>query len=391
MKKVLASLVVIVLLSTANLSVAATYYLSPTGHDSGPGTDGKPWRTFKYAESRLAAGDTVLVRGGTYANGCVIDVPSTTWQAYATEEPVIDGEKIRPGKDCAPLITILASGVKWDGIDIIRSTGYNMHVRGQNYGTHLTGISILNSNISDLCHQNLVVTATDGILIAGCEFAGGNHTLKDGKGVGASVTIAFSERPVFRGNMVREAGREGLIMDRSSSDGLVEYNQIYGNRVTQLYLCNSVRMTVRNNWIQGWVDPANIWIGRANAGTGIMIASELQWGTMPNQDHEIYNNYVEGCRFNLALGTEAGSTPVTGCKIHHNTLANAQPYGDRTEHSGIYVGAHVGDGHEIAHNIIIQHQPSAILYSNGVTWDYNLWTTPPPVGAVGEHDPLYMG
>lgn len=46
----------------------ATYYLATTGTDGGgiAGDINNPFRTFSYAGTRLAAGDTLIVRGGTY-------------------------------------------------------------------------------------------------------------------------------------------------------------------------------------------------------------------------------------------------------------------------------------------------------------------------------------
>ena len=45
---------------------AATYYVATTGSDSNPGASSSPWRTVRYAVSKMVAGDTTYVRGGTY-------------------------------------------------------------------------------------------------------------------------------------------------------------------------------------------------------------------------------------------------------------------------------------------------------------------------------------
>src|SRR5215470_13078561 len=45
----------------------ATYYLSPSGSNSNPGTSsGSPWQTFAFAIPRLQPGDTLVLRDGTY-------------------------------------------------------------------------------------------------------------------------------------------------------------------------------------------------------------------------------------------------------------------------------------------------------------------------------------
>jgi parallel beta-helix repeat protein len=45
----------------------STYYVSPDGSDTAAGTEGAPFRTIQKAASLVDAGDTVVVRAGTYA------------------------------------------------------------------------------------------------------------------------------------------------------------------------------------------------------------------------------------------------------------------------------------------------------------------------------------
>jgi len=46
---------------------AATYYVSSTGNDTSPGSSSAPWRTLQHAAENVSAGDTVMIRRGTYA------------------------------------------------------------------------------------------------------------------------------------------------------------------------------------------------------------------------------------------------------------------------------------------------------------------------------------
>jgi hypothetical protein len=50
---------------------AATYYVSTSGSNSNSGTSSSPWRTVAYAASKMVAGDTTYVRGGTYYEGTI--------------------------------------------------------------------------------------------------------------------------------------------------------------------------------------------------------------------------------------------------------------------------------------------------------------------------------
>jgi parallel beta-helix repeat protein len=74
---------------------AGTYYVSPSGNDSNPGTLDSPWRTLQKAADTLVAGDTVYVRDGIYAR---VDLKHSgspgkyiTFQAYPGEHPILNG------------------------------------------------------------------------------------------------------------------------------------------------------------------------------------------------------------------------------------------------------------------------------------------------------------
>jgi len=47
-------------------AASETFYVSPAGDDANPGTETAPWQTIGRANGTLVAGDTVLIRGGTY-------------------------------------------------------------------------------------------------------------------------------------------------------------------------------------------------------------------------------------------------------------------------------------------------------------------------------------
>jgi uncharacterized protein YjdB len=54
-----------------------SYYVSPTGSDSNPGTIAAPWLTIQHAASTVAAGSTVYVEAGTYVESINVTVSGT--------------------------------------------------------------------------------------------------------------------------------------------------------------------------------------------------------------------------------------------------------------------------------------------------------------------------
>lgn len=91
--------VLLILLGTVTAE-GATYYVSTTGSDSNPGTSASPWRNpQKCAASPIRAGDTCIVRNGTYTdsrgNGIVVYVSASSAAGTASQPITIKSENPR--------------------------------------------------------------------------------------------------------------------------------------------------------------------------------------------------------------------------------------------------------------------------------------------------------
>lgn len=75
-------------------STGSTYYVSTAGSDSNAGTQAAPWRTVQKALNTLTAGQTVVIRGGTYAQNLTMTRAGTatapiTIRNYPGERPIL--------------------------------------------------------------------------------------------------------------------------------------------------------------------------------------------------------------------------------------------------------------------------------------------------------------
>ena len=83
-----------VLLLTASIGSAATWYVALDGDDVNPGTQALPFLTIQTAVDEASVGDTILVEGGlgTYAGDITIDKDRLTLRAVDEGlKPVITG------------------------------------------------------------------------------------------------------------------------------------------------------------------------------------------------------------------------------------------------------------------------------------------------------------
>lgn len=166
------------------LPVAAqgvTRYVAPDGDDGNPGTELLPWKTINHAAQTLVAGDTVLIKAGTYEEQ-VVPLNSgspghaITYAAYSGDEVVIDGQNITlPGT--------------WGGL---------FEVAGKSYIT-VSSLIVQNAGPEDN-HAGILIDGCSWITIEGCRTY---NTVSSGIGVWGSSDITLT------GNEIEAACNDG--------------------------------------------------------------------------------------------------------------------------------------------------------------------------------------
>ena len=79
------------------LSVGSTYYVSPTGNDSNPGSEALPFRTVGRAAALVQPGSTVYIKAGTYREQVTASASGATnnyitFRNYGSDQVIVDGE-----------------------------------------------------------------------------------------------------------------------------------------------------------------------------------------------------------------------------------------------------------------------------------------------------------
>jgi uncharacterized repeat protein (TIGR02059 family) len=135
MKKSLILLFLLFLFGSLTIS-AATYYVSPSGSDSNPGTIGQPFFTLNKAWSVVSAGDIIYMRGGTYRynnTGSSLTGKSGTSGnlisilAYPGEKPIINYDNVTFTSQLVGISLQNDSYIYFKGI---RVTGINQPAAG---------------------------------------------------------------------------------------------------------------------------------------------------------------------------------------------------------------------------------------------------------------------
>ncbi len=205
-----------------------TWYVAPTGNDANPGTITQPFFTVNKAASAAVAGDTIYLRGGTYAyNATQTLSKSGTAQgvykiwAYPGERPVLDfSTQARSTSSRGFNIT----GAYWHlkGLEITRAGDNGIKCDGGNntfenlvlHHNDDTGLQIGNSTTPSAAANNLVLNC-DSYRNFDPAGAGGNAD-------GFACKLGTGAGNVFRGCRAWENSDDGWDFYDSSAPATIE-------------------------------------------------------------------------------------------------------------------------------------------------------------------------
>jgi parallel beta-helix repeat protein len=286
-----------------------TYFVSPSGSDSSPGTEAAPWRTLGRAARWVAAGDTVVVRAGGYS-GFILgwDAP----QNGAPSAPITF--KAEPGAVIHSRNPKTPDGINLEGASYIVIDGFTIDNGDGSIaraGIRATSDShvVIRNNTTDQCGTWGIFTSfSQDVLI---ENNVASHAHKQ-HGIYVSNTC---DRPIVRGNQVFGNHMCGIHMNGDVSQGgkgiitnaLIENNVIHDNGAAggSAINCDGVRDSrIQNNLIYDnhssgislyRIDAAGGATGNVVVNNTIVMASNARWAINiknASTGNTVYNNIL---------------------------------------------------------------------------------------------------
>jgi hypothetical protein len=403
----------------ATVSVSATgtagptFYVSPTGSDSNPGTAAAPWLTIQHAADTVPAGGTALVATGIYNKLVTVTRSGTAAGGFITlsaapgAAPIIDGTGLAIPNDENGLITLQnASFVRVIGFELRNYTSSSKNL--DPVGIYVIGagdyIELLNNHVHDIA--TTVQSSTGdalGIAVYGTSATTPlGNVIIDGNELD-NLTLGFSESLALSGNVqgfqvtnnlihdnnnigIDMAGyepveRKNLAVDRAR-DGYVAGNAVFnissatnpaykGDRSADgIYVDGGSNIVIERNLVH-------------NTDVGIEAASEHQTNHQPDfataitiRDNVVYASNIVGITIG---GYNAGVGGTQNCVIVNNTLVGD---GTAKKGTGELQIQHHASGNVFYNNIADATLPRMLLYSLAkipnppALLDYNLYDGP---------------
>jgi chitodextrinase len=341
------SLLLLATLSLVAATQAATYYVSPSGSDASSGTLTAPFATLQKAVNLANPGDTIYMRGGTYAltdsgvqtsrsgsSGNLITVSN-----YPGETPVLDGINITTFYRSAIQLT---NGSWWHFVGLeIKNAGAS--------GIYLAQVS--SHNIVELCnlHHNsrLQTSGAAGI------------TVQSG-----SDNLILNNDSHHQG-IYGSTGGDGIGVGSLLSGNIVRGNRVWLNNDDGIDLWDANGVLVENNWSwqNGLKDDltasggngTGFKLGGPDAGAGQhTVRNNLAWGNA----HNGFDDNSAHLPMNVFNNTAYGNAIVAG--------------GNFAFYSGV--------ANVLKNNIAFT--PNTVSFNAAVSQTYNSWNLPVTVSAA---------
>jgi len=281
--------------------LAGTFYVD-TNHssasDSNPGTEGAPWKTIQKAASTLTAGDTVLVKAGTYTE-LYSGGPDSAIKAIKPQHSGTEGKPITFAAYPGHHVVIDQKG-----------SGKGFYISGRNYIT-IRGFEIKNTLIAGIHTPDNGRNSSKkvyGIVVENNDI----HHISGPRATNVGgIRFDSCVNCVARNNLVHDSSEQG-INSFGMINALIEHNEIWNIADYAVYQKRSdgKGATIRRNIIH-------------DVGVGVMFSIQ-GGGDPPHNDPNVYENIIYKAR-NAAIQTMLSETssPSRRLYIHSNVLADS--------------------------------------------------------------------
>jgi parallel beta-helix repeat protein len=372
-------------------SYAYTYYVATNGLDTRTPTEARnistPWRTLAASVNKLAAGDILLVRGGTYIekvwlnNSGTASLPITV-SAYTGEFPVIDGNGTLPVGDWDGLLGLRGNYLHVSGLEV-RNTIAGNHAVGVYLIGHDNTISGL--NVHNIYYNGILING-DNCIVEDCQLwescrvnlNGTQTSWPSGLTAARDGVDGITSNAIMRRNIVHNNWGEGFSTYQANGT-IMRDNTVYDNWAMNIYVSDATNVTVERNIVYNTTS----YSPRGGVLHGITLADEISnGGTIPHSANmTIINNFLYRATISAHSWNEAAAGPVglTNVRIAYNTVVNGT----------LSTAASNNTGSQIRNNIFTISTGHSVPTSTGITFSNNAWAATPPSTAAGTGD--YVG
>lgn len=363
----------ILLVVMACISASALFgkdiYVATNGIDAGnvTGCRQQPFRTFSNAVTRLSAGDTLLINGGTYHEQLFLSCSGTTNSVIRIlpldDSPVVIDMNGQSGSG----VLITGSCIWLEGMEVCNCALMGIQI----HGDHVTCIdTVVHNTQTHGIYTDGEYTRIENNEVFMTNLENEQRSWSSGWGSGIKVRIG-GNHSLIQNNRVYHNYGEGIAVTRGIYS-TVRNNHVFDNYAVQIYIDNSLHVLVEGN-LCTCSFPSGFEYTNGSLPNGLSIAEEYYsgWGAQL-EDITIQNNIAAFCERNMTyFGSDiSGAGGLKNVAIKNNTF-----WGSSNTAVSIAYEPFKATNSVIANNIIQQPAGKAAWIENrtGLDMHHNFW------------------
>jgi len=391
---------------TCDPSSGDTYYVSPTGSDTGAGSSDDPWASLARGAAALAPGDTLYLREGVYQEPLVITTSGTAQAPILIASDPMGGKAEVNGQgvslDEDGLISILgASHIKLCSLTVRSSPNHGVSVQDSDEARP-EHVAVVGVSVFDSGNAGIYVEDADDVVI---ENNTTRETVTSGIGVWYSNNVAVRDNEIVNARNDDEKGHEEWISIAGVCDFEVASNELYmdhpdfeGHSGIDAKE-SSCRGSIHHNYIHdfpgyggqiyldaweagldgtGTLNNIDVYANRLETAGGITVGSE-QGGTVEHIrifNNILHNPWSSGIAVSDHNAGNGGDGPKRDIHIYNNTIWGSRNHGT----SAIYLLSSNIESVVVQNNIIVMDPQRVVglitagsqAVLAGLTVDHNL-------------------
>jgi hypothetical protein len=382
-----------VLFACAALSSAATYYVSPSGSDRNNGSSTAPFLTVSQAVAVVSAGDTIILRDGTYGSEGSTWYPislqkagsSSAWitiQAEHRGQAILDcqnteGTAQTTSNGCMGYIYATSSAAYWKLTGLVFTRGWEtgMNIWGANHlvlqNCEFRNIA-QNSSGASYGYEGIYIDSGDSITIDGCYFHdigrtghGGDHGIYT-HGANSRITNSIFQRPIPGYEIQAAANFSGVIEGNTFAfpSGQGSYGEIV--------LWGALGDVIIHNNI--FYNPINSAVHEDSSDVSVnscLIDNNIIYGVSNSQDRSVctvsnskfvnpqfVNSTTAPYDFHIQATSPAVNSAVAGLGLTYDYDGNHRPVGTANDIGAFEYQTTSGTGTATSTSLISSNNPT---------------------------------
>ncbi len=390
-KQLISALFIAVFICPA-ITFAEKFYVATDGADTNNGSLAEPWLTIEHASSMLVAGDTVLVRAGTYNNSLCVQSSGNavdgyiTYMAYPGEFVVLDGTGVPEGN--VPCVAGMDGFINVPGRSYVRIIGFHITDYTTHFGVLITGPDASHIEIRDCTVTNGNLTEWGGhAFIVHGEISQGRGNISDiiidGCEVYGNDTHGNEQMTIY-GDVHNFQVTNNIIHDGTNINFDIIGQHLYEGEEFGIPTNGLIKGNITYNsgdgdgiYVDGGGDPTledNIVIedniSYSNSYCGITAGNEHEEAGEENGGILVRRNI---CYDNAYYGIHIGASLDEAVEVRNVKMYNNVTYHNNEGEFNIHKCTNV----DIKNNIFFRRDDRRFNYmrddSYNVTMDYNCW------------------